>query len=218
MTMLPIVKGNPPKEFVRELRELRSTPGASASWDQVRTRGAVIEALCREQGQLCAYCMKRISPNTAHVEHVVPQSKCAPSQDVDYDNMLAVCDGNEGAGSRGVLTCDRARGDVPLKVNPLRPETLAEIRYRSDGIICSDDAGVQRDLDETLNLNCREAYLPQNRKKVIDTLNLQLRKVAESGNVVGYCMRQRDAIARSEVKLEFAGVMLYFLEKRIRRG
>lgn len=87
-----------------------------------------------------------------------------------------------------------SHGDPPHKVDPLRPETLAGIRYRSNGIICSDDAGVQRDLDETLNLNCREAYLPQNRKQVIDVLNQYLRKAAEGGNVADYCARWRDAL------------------------
>lgn len=79
MTMLPIDKDSPPNEYVRELGRLRSTPGASVSWGQVRTRATVIEALCREQGQLCAYCTKRITPDNAHVEHIVPQSQCVPS-------------------------------------------------------------------------------------------------------------------------------------------
>lgn len=71
---------------------------------------------------------------------------------------------------------------------------LAGIRYRSHSVIRSDDADVQRGLNETLNLNCQAAYLPQNRKQVIESLNLKLWKAAEDGSVVGYCLRRRDAL------------------------
>ena len=216
--VIHIVKGKPPKELLEKLCELRSTPGASVSWENLTDREPIRESLCREQGHLCAYCMRKITVASSHVEHIVPQCKCKPGQDVDYNNLLAVCDGNEGSGQRGALTCDRARQDAPLKVNPLRPETLASIRYRKNGIIYSDDEGIQKDLDETLNLNCEAAYLPQNRKAVIAEFYRWLEKASQHGNVVGACRKQYEEIAESECKKAFAGVVLYFLARRIRRG
>lgn len=216
--MIHIVKGKPPKELLESLSKLRSTPDASASWDELTNRKPIRESLCREQGYLCAYCMRRISTTSSHVEHVIPQSKCRPGQDVDYNNLLAVCDGNERTGQRSALTCDRARQDSPLKVNPLRPETLASIKYRKNGIIYSNDQETQRDLDETLNLNCEDAYLPENRKAVIEKFDNWLQNISHQSSVLGACERRRQEILESEEKTPFAGVLLYFLNRRIRRG
>ena len=97
--VIHIVKDKAPKEMVEELASLRSTPDASVDWGELKNREPIRESLCREQGNLCAYCMRRISADASHVEHIVPQSMCKPGQDVDYNNMLAVCDGNENAGN-----------------------------------------------------------------------------------------------------------------------
>lgn len=112
--MIPINKGKAPKALTDALAELRSTPGASVSWNEVRNQGHIRESLCREQGGLCAYCMRRITADSSHVEHIIPQSICKNGQDVAYDNMLAVCDGNEMSGNGKALICDRARGGMPL--------------------------------------------------------------------------------------------------------
>lgn len=216
--MIPIIKGKAPRSYVEELGRLRQTPDASVKWDEVRDRAAVLDQLIREQGGLCAYCMCRINSNSAHVEHIVPQSQCSQGQDVDYRNMLAVCDGNEKSGDPCAFTCDRARGDVALRVNPLKPDTLLKIYYQQNGLICSSDDEVQRDLDRTLNLNCRAAYLPQRRKEVIDTLNRKLYEVASHRNVASFCRKKYEELKNASVKEPFTGVLLYFLKKRARRN
>lgn len=216
--MIPINKGKAPKALTDALAELRSTPNASMSWNEIRDQRSVREALCSEQGGLCAYCMRRITADSSHVEHIVPQSLCAPGQDVAYDNMLAVCDGNEQSGSENALTCDRARGNAPLTVNPLRPETLANIRYRGDGLIYSTDDAICQDLQETLNLNCEAAYLPENRKAVITELTNWLSRTSKRENPANACAKRREKIMTGDTKPEFAGVLLFFLDKQIRKG
>lgn len=114
--MLPIAKGPAPRALRDATARIRSTPDATLSWANVDSteRRKTLRALLDEQGHLCAYCTRRIDLGTAHVEHVKPQSLGAGGDDpdsVDYDNMLAVCDGFSG-GAAG-LTCDRARGDRP---------------------------------------------------------------------------------------------------------
>ena len=162
--------------------------------------------------------MRKITADTSHVEHIVPQSVCKPGEDVAYSNMLAVCDGNEGMGSADALTCDRARRDRALVVNSLKPETLKGIQYHRNGEIDSTDGATRRDLCEILNLNCGAAYLPQNRRAVIEALDKWLERAARRGNVVAACKKRRDDIIKSETKPEFAGVLIYFLDRRIRRG
>lgn len=216
--MIPINKGEEPKALTEALSELRSTPSAVVSWGEVRNQRPIREALCREQGGLCAYCMRRIDPDSSHVEHIIPQSVCEPGQDVAYDNMLAVCDGNEGTGEGSALICDRARRDRALVVNPLKPETLRGIKYYRNGKIDSDDEEIRKDLDETLNLNCEAAYLPQNRKAAIEALDKWMARSSRRGSIVAACKKRRDDIEESGVKPEYAGALLYFLDKRIRRG
>ncbi|WP_322156062.1 retron system putative HNH endonuclease [Paratractidigestivibacter sp.] len=216
--MIPINKREKPKVLTDALHELRSTPSAVVCWGEVRNQRPIREALCREQGGLCAYCMRRIDPDSSHVEHIIPQSACEPGQDVAYDNMLAVCDGNEGAGDGSALICDRARRDRALVVNPLKPETLRGIKYYGNGKIDSDDEAVRKDLNETLNLNCEAAYLPQNRKAAIEALNEWMKSSASRRSIVSACKKRRDGIEESELKPEYAGALLYFLDRRIRRG
>lgn len=215
--MIPITKNKPPKAFLEKIAKLRATPGASVDWSEIKSK-QIRDSLCHEQGNLCAYCMRRISPDSSHVEHIIPQSKCKSGQDIAYNNMLAVCDGNENAGSRNALTCDRARHNLPLFVNPLKPETLTTIRYRKNGIIYSTDDNVQKDLNETLNLNCKEAFLPENRMSVIKEFNRWLADASQHGNAVSACRKKRKLIEESSNKPPFAGVLLYLLDKRIHRG
>lgn len=92
----------------------------------------VREALMQEQGHLCAYCMRRIPDerilqedtdlSDAYLEHWQSRSSArgtGENKGLDYQNLLAVCSGNEKApGATGRrkgrhLTCDKKRGNAP---------------------------------------------------------------------------------------------------------
>ena len=59
---------------------------------------AVQQALLREQGAVCAYCMKRVSIGNLQIEHYIAQNPEDSDYDaaltIDYNNMLGVCTGN----------------------------------------------------------------------------------------------------------------------------
>lgn len=110
-----------------------------------------------------------------------------------------------------------AGGDAPLTVNPLRPETLRGIIYRRNGLIDSTDDAVRKDLQETLNLNCEAAYLPENRRAVMKGFDAWLDHEGRRGSAVAACVSLRKKIEASETKPEYAGVLLYLLDRRIRR-
>ena len=173
--MIAIKKGSPPLEFVSEVKGYEAHNDKLPSWDEIRCKSKVTASLVGEQGGLCAYCMSRIRATQgggiqdAHVKHVIPQSKSQHGEDVDYGNMVAVCEGRHGE-SKAAWSCDRSRGDKDLTVNPLRPQTIQSIRYRSDGTILSDDASINDDLNAVLNLNGPKTGLKSNRKAVIDRL------------------------------------------------
>lgn len=128
-----------------------------------------------EQKHLCAYCMKKIvSPNVERIEHCRPRH---PHGEIEHDKkstldfkwMLGVCYGNSL--TKGVkhedTTCDAHRGNTEITVNPFDELSIRKIKYRSDGSIYSDDEEINKDVTETLNLNCEAVSLPATRKKVL---------------------------------------------------
>ena len=139
--MISVVKGGEPKALTEARRDIRNTPDAPFDYSSLQgeNKRKVLEALVVEQGHLCAYCMCRIGTDNspATIEHIIPQHPTSLNPDdglsLSYKNMLAVCDGRNGA------TCDKRRGNRPLTVNPTKPETLASIIYQRDGTIRSNN-------------------------------------------------------------------------------
>ncbi len=133
------------------------------------------EQMWEEQKHLCAYCMRKIdNPSVVRIEHCRPRH----SQDeqeydkkatLDFKWMLGVCYGNSPV--RGVKpedkTCDAHRGNTELTVNPFDELSVRKIKYKTDGSIYSDDADINKDVTETLNLNCEAVSLPETRKRVL---------------------------------------------------
>ena len=60
--------------------------------DGIERRRKLREALIKEQGKICCYCMRRISNNSAHIEHFYPQESYQ-DRDLLYENMFASCNG-----------------------------------------------------------------------------------------------------------------------------
>ena len=133
------------------------------------------EQMWEEQKHLCAYCMRKIdNPSVVRIEHCRPRH----SQDeqeydkkatLDFKWMLGVCYGNSLV--RGVKpedkTCDAHRGNTELTVNPFDELSVRKIKYKTDGSIYSDDADINKDVTETLNLNCEAVSHPETRKRVL---------------------------------------------------
>ena len=173
----------------------------------------IIESLMKEQGYLCAYCMQRISHEKgATIEHITPQSTDA-SKALEYTNMLAVCDGNEG---KGALICDKHRGNTKITVNPLDETTLKGIHYRSDGTIYSDDAVINKDLDKVLNLNCSEVGLPENRIRARKEFVCELQKIKPTGDInslIRKFIEKYSGFNKKGQKYEYCGIILDWLKK-----
>ena len=101
-----IKKEKEPK-ILKEYRE--STPDASCT-GFIDTDNRLKKSLLSEQGHVCAYCMQRINLKKSsgkpkiEVEHILSQ-KDKSKKDLDYKNMLAVCNGNLG----GEEHCDKSK-------------------------------------------------------------------------------------------------------------
>lgn len=175
------------------------------------------KALLKEQGCLCAYCMKRISENNMTIEHYNTQSNISEKESLDYNNMLGVCLGNRGAGKDN-FTCDAHRGNDSLTVNPFLKASIDLICYDDEGRIYSNDAEINKDLDKTLNLNCQQMLLVANRRETLEALKKYLFKLKSKGTW------KKEFLEKIKRKYEYvdgnfkpySGIILYYLNKRIR--
>ena len=223
--MIKINKGREPKE----LTAYKQLPNAAYEEMTSKLKTIILDSLLKEQGHLCAYCMRR-NPETrklppgvpgATIEHWFarnPDSKEDHGQGLDYNNMLAVCSGNRGCGDKRNLTCDAKRGNEVLKVDPRNADTIHNISYTADGRIKSEDPVIDEDLNKRLNLNCEAVSLPENRKAVLNTLIADIRKKGPKGEIKNYCKRRIDMIkAMDDEKIPFVGIIIWWLEKHANR-
>lgn len=219
--MFYIEKQREPIELTNEKRNgLKSYNDMSSN-----TKTKIRKTLLREQGHLCAYCMQRIDLQNMTIEHYIPQNPSDREVDdmlsIDYNNMLAVCSGNtNGPHRKNDLTCDKHRGNIPLTVDPRDEYSIAKICYQDDGTIYSLDAEINRDLDETLNLNCEATLFKQNRKSVLDVVKQGILKRSAENRIT---KRQLEImLAKLQTKndekyVPFCGIAIWYLRKKLSR-
>ena len=207
------------------LRECQSDPFITFKNLRGIDKKQLRESLCDEQNGLCAYCMKRIRPTESgmKVEHLDPQSHNA-GNDLDYNNLLAVCYGNMSDASRE-HTCDTCKGDRELHISPLRPDIEPMIQYRRNGLSAASDklpdhtkTEVNTDLNEILNLNHKD--LQNNRKAVLEGYLIALSRRKEKGKLPDSFWKAEETRYKSGERRteEYKGIILDYIGKKLRRG
>lgn len=159
-----IRKSPEPKVLV----EYRALPDARYDHLETDDKAAVRAVLVRDQGGLCCYCMQRIhdGPKTVRIEHWKDQSN-HPDRDLDWTNLFAACQGNEGKLPRD-QHCDVRKGDRDIVLSPLEAKHVASLSYTGAGEIHSTDEALQQDIDDALHLN--HEMLQNNRKSAVQAL------------------------------------------------
>lgn len=237
--MIEIKKSSPLSELV-ELQQEAIGQGLTAdeAYDTLRNplKKVVISQLMHDQGHLCAYCMRRI-PDTRDAERGFNQplevkiehwnarsgSTCGAFGALDYNNMLAVCSGNQNGPTRkkSKLTCDAKRGDRKLTVNPTDASTLTTIFYTEDGIIKATDKTINDDLDIGLNLNCTKdaVLLPSERKRVLEAIQEEISTEIESGSdPLESCLHlYQELLNIEDEKPPYIGISLWWLRDFIEK-
>lgn len=210
--MLKIKKGHEPEALIQAKREgLKHYDDMTAD-----VKDIVKSSLSAEQRGLCAYCMRRLRLDTMQIEHYIPRSVSDDATTIRYTNLLGVCPGNNGAVKK-FQTCDAHRGNTPLTIDPLKPESVALIRYKPDGTIYSNDPEINKDLQLTLNLNCTAVYLPQNRKEALDVLTRKIHTDCAGHTAPqAYIQNLYDTLAQGKngILEEYLGILLNYLVKR----
>ena len=135
--------------------------------------------------------------------------------------MLGVCYGNsiEKGGKPEDTTCDAHKGNAELTINPFDELSVRKIKYKADGSIYSDDADINKDVAETLNLNCQALSLPQTRKNVL---------MAEKNRIMRKCKgKSQDAFMRELERtyeklvqernlIPYCGIIISWLEEKLK--
>ncbi len=213
--MLPIHK-----HLTDPLREYRSALNATY---EDSPKEALKQNLLQEQKFLCAYCMSRITEKTMSVEHWKCRSSY-PKLELSYQNLLAVCDGNEGQPPHK-QHCDTRKGNTNLAYNPANSTHHARLKIRylrstgkiesDDAVFCSELGGEKRGIEGVLNLNLEK--LKNNRRAVIKWLERTLKRLPPNARKaqIQPLLGQWNTADSQGMLPEYAGVAIYFLEKRL---
>ena len=112
---------------------------------------ATKDALMAEQGYICCYCERRLTPDDSHIEHLRPQSDESVDP-LDYSNMLCSC--QNALRKREPRHCGHLKDNDELAISPLDESCETRFSFTGDGRIDSaitDDAAAINTI-ETLGL------------------------------------------------------------------
>ncbi len=185
------------------------------------------EQMWEEQKGLCAYCMRKIDdPRVMRIEHCRPRHPQGEKEHdrkatLDFKWMLGVCYGNSL--EKGVKpedkTCDAHRGNTELTINPFDELSIRKIKYSADGSICSDDPEINKDVTETLNLNCQALSLPQTRRSVLQKEQERILKKCKGKSqdaVIHELERTYSSLVQERNLTPYCGIIISWLEKKLK--
>lgn len=155
-----------------EWRAYRLTPGVS--YQAIRE---LRESLLKEQGYICAYCMRRIplkdskSNETSRIEHILSREN-HPDRQLNYTNMAICCPG----AIDNHVHCDNSKGSKDITFDLYNRYLFTTLSYKAkDGEIISSDANFNTQMNDILNLNHPLLKAGRNavRKGIFEALNKQ---------------------------------------------
>lgn len=206
-------------KFINKRRELlsltqyRATQGAN--YDDFRSKDELCQALMKEQGFICCYCMQRIRPGKAHIEHWKPRS-LYPELQLDYQNLLAVCDGNKG-NSPHLQHCDTLKENKEIFINPTEPDCETLVKFSISGKVYSDNKKIDEELNIVLNLNYQT--LRNNRKNALDDAIKNLKRVKPDGDWSKAFLKKQihkwESFGADNKYEPYCRIVIYYLEKKL---
>lgn len=208
--MITIYKGVEPNEWT----EKKKTPGFTEYEPIPELRAALL----KEQGYICAYCMRRIPTEdinidaTSKIEHLKSREERPDLQNV-YSNMAVCCPGN----LNNEPHCDKLKGGRSVSFDLRRPVLQRSISYKTaTGEINSSNTQWNNEIISFLNLNHK--LLKFNRKQVLEGLVEYLKK-EEGWNKKGLALQIKlwGEIDNDGKKRPHAGIVIWYLERKLRQ-
>lgn len=146
----------------REWTKYRLTPGVD--YQAIRE---LRDSLLKEQGYICAYCMRRIptkdenSNETSRIDHILCRTKHDELKLV-YQNMVICCPG----AIDNDFHCDKLKGEDDITFNLFHDSFISTISYKTkDGKMKSSNTEFNSEIDNLLNLN--HPLLRKNRQQTL---------------------------------------------------
>lgn len=223
--MIVVKRGKEPNSLL-EFR--KKNPDADYEDMPSSVRAYVREQMWNEQKHLCAYCMRRIdSPSVVRMEHCRPRH---PKDEIVHDKkatldfkwMLGVCYGNSLV--KGVkdedMTCDAHRKNTELTINPFDEVSVRKIKYKADGSIYSEDEEINKDVTDTLNLNCPALSLPLTRKKVLSEAQKRIVQKCAGKSQDAYVHeleRTYTSLVQERNLTPYCGIIISWLEGKLKK-
>lgn len=139
--------------------------------DGINRRRYLREALIKEQGEICCYCMKKIDVDSSHIEHFLPKEQF---QDIDlsYNNLFASCNG-EGSNVIYDEYCGHRKDNWWREemISPTDIEVEKVFKYTSNGKISSVNGRITSYIAQEMihNLGLDSYHLERGRREAIET-------------------------------------------------
>ena len=189
--MIVVKRGKEPNSLLKFRKE---NPDADYETDMpTDVLKDIREQMWKEQSGLCAYCMKRIKePGVVRIEHCRPRH---PQDEKEHDRKAT------------------------LDFKWMLGVSVRKIKYKTDGSIYSDDVEINKDVTETLNLNCEALSLPQIRKNVLMTVQDRITKKCKGKSQDAF-MRELERTYASLVQerklTPYCGIIISWLESKLK--
>ena len=197
------------KSEPHSLTTYKKTINASFDNQPSKVKEDLRKSLLEEQGYICAYCTKRIEESAdIKIEHYEARNR---TNELSYKNLLVVCKGNEGS-SKERQTCDTKKGNRVLHIDPQKIGDISTIFFTRNGEVKSTNLLFQKDLDEVLNLNDKFGNLISARKSALKALQKKITPMNKNQIEKLY-----NKLKIAERKIEYVGILLWYLEKKIKR-
>jgi uncharacterized protein (TIGR02646 family) len=198
--MIKITKHREPRAWI----EHRNTPGA-----RYEPNPELRRSLLLEQGNICAYCMRRIDEVTSKIEHLKCQSRY-PALDMQYTNMVACCHGN----INNVKHCDNSKGDSDITFSLFEDHFFCTISYETrSGKIKSSNPQWDVELASILNLN--NQLLVYNRKSAIEGVIETLAKQGFKKSQLRDELNHWKYPDNNKHLKEFCGIVIWYINKKL---
>lgn len=239
--MKRIIKGNEPATFIK-FKHDNEKAGINVHYDThlgEDERKPIKNALLKEQGNICAYTLKRISYETSHIEHLKPEELCRQDMkagretvsDLDYANMVACfpIKGPKGISSDkyfGAIKKGQTwTNDGQDYILPLLATCEQNFKFNLSGQIeGTTDKG--RNTVKLLALD--HAILTEERKKAIESFigkDKPIKKAKttqaiaeidkmENGNFIEFCIPIKHALTEHLAYLEKVEKRLKYIRKK----
>lgn len=227
--MIYIKKSSEPGKLI----EYRHQPGAKFDDMDSDVKEQLRTSLLKEQGHLCAYCMKRIEgTGDVKIEHW--EARTAQNE-LQYSNLLAVCKGGED-GPSGARSCDTQKGNRPLFLNPLSKRDMDRIYYTNSGEVHSSDiteyqyefidhlgkihkecTTPDQDLNQCLNLNYINGIPMSGRKTALKRFQEHIHPYKDAKSRDAFLQKMWEFYSKQDDYQEpYVGILRWYIQKKLK--